>query len=160
VGFYKYAVEEELLDRSPAAHVRRPRVDYESVAVALDRNELGALLVAAGLGPPLLLWSQAGQRDWSVSAASQASLRQFTIGLLDLSGVGGRCGPTTRTASACSAKLAVCCASQTAAAKASYLEKPDAGRDHKNHTPQPQPEREPPIWQGIWSKWQLRMPLP
>jgi integrase/recombinase XerD len=27
-------------------------VDYESLAVALDRNELGALLVAAGLGPP------------------------------------------------------------------------------------------------------------
>ena len=49
-GFYKYAVEEELLDRSPAAHVRRPRIDYESHAVALDRNELGALLVAAGLG--------------------------------------------------------------------------------------------------------------
>src|SRR5438067_2072181 len=49
-GFYKYAVEEELLDHSPAAHVRRPRVDYESHAVALDRNELGALLVAAGLG--------------------------------------------------------------------------------------------------------------
>jgi hypothetical protein len=35
-GFYKYAVEEELLDRSPAAHVRRPRVDYESHAAALD----------------------------------------------------------------------------------------------------------------------------
>ena len=51
-GFYRYAVQEELLDRSPAAHVRRPRVDYESHAVALDRNELGALLVAAGLGPP------------------------------------------------------------------------------------------------------------
>jgi integrase/recombinase XerD len=49
-GFYKYAVEEELLANSPAAHVRRPRVDYESHAVALDRNELGALLVAAGLG--------------------------------------------------------------------------------------------------------------
>jgi hypothetical protein len=53
VGFCKYAVEEELLDRSPAAYVRRPRLDYESHAVALDRNELGALLVAAGLGPPL-----------------------------------------------------------------------------------------------------------
>ena len=26
-------------------------MDYESHAVALDRNELGALLVAAGLGP-------------------------------------------------------------------------------------------------------------
>ena len=51
-GLYRYAVEEELLDHSPAAHVRRPRLDYESHAVALDRNELGALLVAAGLGPP------------------------------------------------------------------------------------------------------------
>jgi len=27
-GFYRYAVEEELLDHSPAAHVRRPRLDY------------------------------------------------------------------------------------------------------------------------------------
>ena len=51
-GSCKYAVEEELLDRSPAVHVRRPRVDYESHAVALDRSELGALLVEAGLGPP------------------------------------------------------------------------------------------------------------
>jgi len=37
--------------RHPAAHVRRPRLDYESHATGLDRNELGALLVAAGLGP-------------------------------------------------------------------------------------------------------------
>ena len=51
-GFYKYAVEQELLDHSPAAHVRRPRLDYESHATGRDRNELGALLVAAGLGPP------------------------------------------------------------------------------------------------------------
>ena len=28
-------------------------MDYESHAVALDRNELGALLVAAGLGSPI-----------------------------------------------------------------------------------------------------------
>jgi hypothetical protein len=34
---------------SPAIHVRRPRLDYESHAAGLDRNELGALLVAAGL---------------------------------------------------------------------------------------------------------------
>ncbi len=52
-GFYKYAVEEELLEHSPAAHVRRPRLDYESHATGLDRNELGALLVTAGLGPAL-----------------------------------------------------------------------------------------------------------
>ena len=51
-GFYRYAVEEELLEYSPAAHVRRPRPDYQSHATALDRNELGAILVAAGLGPP------------------------------------------------------------------------------------------------------------
>jgi site-specific recombinase XerD len=51
-GFCRYAVEEDLLDHSPAAHVRRPRLDYESHATGLDRNELGALLVAAGLGPP------------------------------------------------------------------------------------------------------------
>ena len=42
--------EEELLEHSPAVHVRRPRLDYESHVTGLDRNELGALLVAAGLG--------------------------------------------------------------------------------------------------------------
>jgi integrase/recombinase XerD len=51
-GFYKYAVEEDLIEHSPAAHVRRPRLDYESHATGLDRSELGALLVAAGLGQP------------------------------------------------------------------------------------------------------------
>jgi len=51
-GFYRYAVEEELLDHSPAVHVRRPRLDYESHAAGLNRNELGSLLVAAGLGTP------------------------------------------------------------------------------------------------------------
>ena len=40
------------LDHSPAAHIRRPRLDYESHATGLHRNELGALLVAAGLGQP------------------------------------------------------------------------------------------------------------
>jgi integrase/recombinase XerD len=45
-------VEEDLLEHSPAAHLRRPRLDYDSHATGLDRNELGALLVAAGLGPP------------------------------------------------------------------------------------------------------------
>ena len=45
-GFYRYAVEEELLDHSPAAHVRRPRLDCESHATGLDRNELGALLIS------------------------------------------------------------------------------------------------------------------
>src|SRR5262249_54271342 len=51
-GFEKWAVEEGIVEHPPAAHVRRPRVDYESHATGLDRNELGALLVAAGLGRP------------------------------------------------------------------------------------------------------------
>ncbi|HEX2042883.1 MAG TPA: hypothetical protein VHF24_09630 [Acidimicrobiales bacterium] len=50
MGFYRCAEEEGLIEHSPGAHVRRPRVDVESHAVGLDRNELGALLVAAGLG--------------------------------------------------------------------------------------------------------------
>ena len=47
--FYRYAEQEGLIDHSPAVHVRRPRLDYESHAVGLGRNEVGALLVAAGL---------------------------------------------------------------------------------------------------------------
>ncbi len=50
-GFHRYAVEEDPLEHSPALHVRRPRLDYESHATGLDRNKVGALLVAAGLGP-------------------------------------------------------------------------------------------------------------
>jgi integrase/recombinase XerD len=49
-GFYRYAEEEGLVPTSPAVHVHRPRLDYESHAIGLDRNEVGALLVAAGLG--------------------------------------------------------------------------------------------------------------
>ncbi len=47
--FYRYAEEEGLIEHSPAVHVRRPRLDYESHATGLDRNEVGAMLVAAGL---------------------------------------------------------------------------------------------------------------
>ena len=47
--FYRYAEQEGLIERSPAVHVRRPKLDYESHAVGLDRNEVGAMLVTAGL---------------------------------------------------------------------------------------------------------------
>ena len=50
--FYRYAEEEGLIATSPAVHVRRPRLDYESHATRLDRNEVGAMLVTAGLGAP------------------------------------------------------------------------------------------------------------
>jgi integrase/recombinase XerD len=51
-GFYRYAEEGRAGARLPAVHVRRPRLDYEPPAVGLDHNEVGALLVAAGLGSP------------------------------------------------------------------------------------------------------------
>src|SRR4029453_8376992 len=47
--FYRDAEQEGLIEYSPAVHVRRPRLDYESHATGLDRNEVGAMLVAAGL---------------------------------------------------------------------------------------------------------------
>jgi site-specific recombinase XerD len=48
-GFYRYCTEEQLIDHSPAAHIRRPKVSYESNQVGLDRNELGMFLVQAGI---------------------------------------------------------------------------------------------------------------
>ena len=80
-GFYRYAVEEELLDHSPAAHVRRPRLDHESHATGLDRNELGALLVAAGLGPPAehALISLLALNGLRVSEATKASIEALGI---------------------------------------------------------------------------------
>src|SRR5438552_3480661 len=80
-GFYRYAVEEELLDHSPAAHVRRPRLDYESHAVGLDRNELGALLVAAGLGPPAehALISLLALNGLRVSEATGADIEALSL---------------------------------------------------------------------------------
>lgn len=80
-GFYRYAVEEELLDHSPAAHVRRPRLDYESHATALDSNELGALLVTAGLGPPVehALISLLAPNGLRVSEAANADIEALGI---------------------------------------------------------------------------------
>jgi site-specific recombinase XerD len=52
VGFYRYAEEEGVIEQSPAVHIRRPRIEYESHVAHLDRNQLGAILVTAGLSSP------------------------------------------------------------------------------------------------------------
>jgi integrase/recombinase XerD len=49
-GFYRYAVEEELLDHSPAVHVGRPGWIMSRMPQAWTATRLGTLLVAAGLG--------------------------------------------------------------------------------------------------------------
>jgi hypothetical protein len=41
------------------------------------------------LGLRVLLWSAAGQCDWWISAATEAPLRAFTAGLLELPGLHG-----------------------------------------------------------------------
>ena len=51
-SFYRYCHLEGLLARNPAANVRRPKVGPQARTLGLDRNELGALLVQAGLGSP------------------------------------------------------------------------------------------------------------
>ncbi|HYH50805.1 MAG TPA: tyrosine-type recombinase/integrase [Acidimicrobiia bacterium] len=48
-SFYRWCLEEEVVERNPAAHVRRPKVSQESTTLGLDRAELGAFLVQAGL---------------------------------------------------------------------------------------------------------------
>ncbi|HEV3382836.1 MAG TPA: hypothetical protein VG142_17875 [Trebonia sp.] len=75
-GFYKYTVEDGTSQPLPAAPARRPRVDYESHATALDRNELGALLVAAGLGPTAehALISMLARNGLRVSQATGAGI--------------------------------------------------------------------------------------
>jgi integrase len=75
-GFYRYTVEEELFGHSPAAHVRRRRVDYESHAAALDRNELGALLVAAG--PPTDLADLAARAERAAQSSVSSEPAQTT----------------------------------------------------------------------------------
>ena len=79
--FYRYAEEEGLISNSPAVHVRRPRLDYESHATELDRNEVGAMLVAAGLGgaeehAPISLLALNGLR---VSEALGANIEQLGL---------------------------------------------------------------------------------
>lgn len=48
-GFYRYCTQEQIIDRDPAQHVRRPKRNHDSQTLGLDRNELGAFLVQAGL---------------------------------------------------------------------------------------------------------------
>jgi integrase/recombinase XerD len=52
-GFYGYCVVEGAIAKSPAAHVRRPKVSDESPRFGLDRDELGRLVAAAAAAGPV-----------------------------------------------------------------------------------------------------------
>jgi integrase/recombinase XerD len=79
--FYRYAEQEGLIPISPAVHVRRPRLDYESHATGLDRNEVGAMLVAAGLGDARdhALLSLLALNGLRVSEATGADIEQLGL---------------------------------------------------------------------------------
>ena len=49
-SFYRHGHAEGIVTRDPSVNVRRPKVDHGSRTLGLDHNELGALLVQAGLG--------------------------------------------------------------------------------------------------------------
>lgn len=46
-GLYQYGVDEEIVDRSPAAHIKRPKVADDSQTTGPDRDGLRALLAVA-----------------------------------------------------------------------------------------------------------------
>lgn len=54
-GFYGYCVIEGAIAKSPAAHVRRPKVSGDSTRLGLDKDELRQLLAAAAAAGPRAL---------------------------------------------------------------------------------------------------------
>jgi site-specific recombinase XerD len=51
-GFYRYAVDEDVIARNPVSAVRRPKVGTDTVSTGLDRDELAALVHAAETDSP------------------------------------------------------------------------------------------------------------
>ncbi len=79
-GLYRFAEEEGLIDHSPAVHVRRPRVDPESHAVGLDRNELGAFLSPPGSAHRWTMrWPRCGLNGLRVSEALGADVADLGL---------------------------------------------------------------------------------
>jgi len=51
-GFYRYALSEDVISRSPAEHVKRPKVGTDTTSTGLDKAELSALIAAAHADGP------------------------------------------------------------------------------------------------------------
>lgn len=75
-GFYRFAVIDGYLDRSPAEYVRRPHVPEESQVLGLDRMQLGALVSAARAPSPddAALITMLGLLGLRISEACQANI--------------------------------------------------------------------------------------
>jgi integrase/recombinase XerD len=80
--FYRWCAEEDIIVKDPAVHVHRPKPDRDSSTLGLDRNELGAFLVQAGLSTPrdhalAVLLAMNGLR---VSEACNANIEDLASG--------------------------------------------------------------------------------
>jgi len=64
-GFYGYALDEGLIERSPVAQVRRPRVTDESPRLGVDRRGMRALLDVA---------HASGLRDHALACRSRSTV--------------------------------------------------------------------------------------
>jgi hypothetical protein len=96
-----------------------------------------------GSGVQVMLWAQAGQCDWWVSAASAAALRQFTAGLLDLPGVGQTLWSSDQDGERLLSEVRrwPALAAPQRKSKASWQSKPRTSAI-RDHAPQPRPGRD------------------
>jgi len=80
-SFYRWCVEEDVIDKNPAAHVRRPKISQESTTLGLDRDELGRFLVQAGLmgGREHALACLLGLNGLRVSEACNADIENIGL---------------------------------------------------------------------------------
>src|SRR5450759_4153852 len=101
-GFYRYATDEDLIDRSPVAGVRRPKVADDSQTTGLDRDQLRAVLALA--------------RQRAAAGAGQSSRDLALLTLLAHNGLASvrRWQPTPPTSAP--SKATGCCTSPAKAA--------------------------------------------
>jgi len=81
VCFYRYCEAEEIVDRSPARFLRRPKVSLESTTLGLDRAELAAFLAAALAAGPAhhAVACLLGLNGLRVSEACQADIEGLGV---------------------------------------------------------------------------------
>lgn len=80
-SYYKWCYVEELIERDPSAHVRRPKVSQESTTLGLDRQELGQFLVQAGMmgGREHALACLLGLNGLRVSEACNTNIENISL---------------------------------------------------------------------------------
>jgi integrase/recombinase XerD len=79
-GFYRFAVIDGYLARSPAEYVRRPHVPEESQVLGLDRMQLGALVATARAATPdeAALITMLGLLGLRISEACQTNIEDMS----------------------------------------------------------------------------------